>query len=490
MNSPIRKVSAGCLLLALALLANVSWVQAFQADSLNARDDNRRVLIDQYSNNRGSIIVGNEEIVSSTESDGQFAYQREYHQPEMYAHLTGYYSFIFGRSQIEDSQNEFLAGTADGLFVRRLADLITGEETQGGSVVLTIDPAAQQAAWDALGDFKGAVVAIEPSTGRVLAAVSKPSYDPSPLASHSIEEQQAAWDEFLAQEELGSDSAVRNRATSETLPPGSVFKLVTAAAALESGSYEPSSVVPGPAVMNLPGTESATLPNYNGQPCGANDQTTITNALRISCNTAFGYLGDQLGDEVLREQAERFGFETRPLEEVTSGASKFPGDPNRPQLIQSAIGQFDVQVTPLQVAMVTAAIANNGELMQPYLVDEIRDSDLVGVLERTDPEVLSEAISPSTAQELRRMMVDVVENGTGQAAQMPGIQVGGKTGTAQRGEDDTNIAWFTSFAPADNPQVAVAVVIEEAPGVGNDEIAGGRLAAPVARAVMEAVLGS
>jgi peptidoglycan glycosyltransferase len=488
-NSPIRKVAAGCLLLALALLANVTWVQTFQADSLNARGDNRRVLIDQYSNNRGSIIVGNEEIVSSVESDGQFPYQRVYNQPELYAHLTGFYSFVFGRSGIEDTQNDFLAGTADGLFVRRLADLVTGGETKGGSVVLTIDPAAQQAAWDALGDFKGAVVAIEPSTGRILASVSKPSYDPGPLASHDVGEQQAAWDEFLAHEEPGSDFAVKNRAMTETLPPGSVFKLVTAAAALESGRFEPESVVPGPAVMDLPQTD-ASLPNYNNQPCGQNDETTITNALRISCNTAFGYLGLQLGVGELRFQADKFGFNARPLDDVLSGPSRFDEEMDQPSLAQSAIGQRDVRVTPLQVAMVTAAIANNGVLMKPYLVEEIRDSDLVGVLERTEPQEESEAISPATAQELSRMMVDVVENGTGSAAQMPGIQVGGKTGTAQRGEEQSNIAWFTSFAPADNPQVAVAVVIEEAPGVGNDEIAGGRLAAPVARAVMEAVLGS
>ncbi len=489
MNSPIRKVAAGCLLLALALLANVTWVQAFQADSLNARDDNRRVLIDQYSRNRGSIIVGDEAIVRSVPSDGQFSYQREYRRPFMYAHLTGYYSFIFGRSGIEDTQNEILAGTDDSMFVRRLADLVTGSRTQGGSVVLTINPAAQQAAWDALGDFKGAVVAIEPSTGRILASVSKPSYNPNPLASHDIEEQQAAWEEFVAHDEPGSDLSSRNRAMTETLPPGSVFKLVTSSAALESGQYEPTSVVPGPAALDLPQTDRD-LPNYTGQPCGTNNETTITNALRISCNTAYGYLGMELGVDAMHLQAEKFGYNSRPMDDLPTTESVFPAEMDEPSLAQSAIGQRDVRVTPLQVAMVTAAIANNGELMQPYLVDEVRDTDLVSVMERTDPEVLSEAISPSTAQELQAMMIEVVESGTGTAAQMPGITVGGKTGTAQRGEERSNIAWFTAFAPGDEPAVAVAVVIEEAPGVGDDEIAGGRLAAPVAKAVIEAVLNS
>src|SRR5690606_7600645 len=250
-----------------------------------------------------------------------------------------------------------------------------------------------------------------------------------------------------------------NRAIAQTLPPGSVFKLVTAAAALESERYEPSSEIPGPAEYDLP-QSTVGLPNYDGQPCGPNDTTTLTNALRISCNTAFAFLGNDLGDEALREQAERFGFNAAPLAEddLNAARSVFPPDMDAPSTAQSAIGQRDVRATPLQIAMVSAAIANRGVLMDPFLVDEIRGPDLVSLLDVTDPEELSRAVSTETANQLTQMMVEVVENGTGQSAQMPDIRVAGKTGTAQSSPDRPPYAWFTSFAPVDNPQVAVAVV--------------------------------
>jgi penicillin-binding protein A len=487
-NSPIRKVAAGCLLLCLALLVNVTYVQAFQADQLNEREGNRRVLIDEYSRERGPILVGEPptEIALSRPVDGEFAFLREYPEPELYAHATGFYSFVFGRSAIERAQNGILSGGDDRWFFRRLVDLVTGEQPRGGAVKLTLDPAAQQAAYDALGDNKGAAVAIEPATGAILAMVSKPSYDPNPLASHEVPVQQEAWNQLREDD----DTPDRNRAIAQTLPPGSVFKIVTAAAALENG-FEPGSVVPGPAVYDLP-QSTAGLPNYNRQPCGPNDETTITNALRISCNTAFAWLGNDLGDDVLREQAERFGFNTQPLtnDDLNAARSVFPPDLDPPSTAQSAIGQRDVRATPLQIAMVSAAVANRGVLMNPYLVDELRGPDLVSVLDVTSPEELSRAVSTETAQQLTAMMVDVVENGTGRSAQISGVRVAGKTGTAQSAPDRPPYAWFTAFAPADNPQVAVAVVIEEAPDTARDEIAGGRLAAPVAVAVMEAVLGS
>jgi penicillin-binding protein A len=487
-NSPIRKVAAGCLLLCLALLVNVTYVQAFQADQLNEREGNRRVLIDEYSRERGPILVGDPpaEIALSRPVDGEFAFLREYPEPELYAHATGFYSFVFGRSAIERAQNGILSGGDDRWFFRRLVDLVTGEQPRGGAVKLTLDPAAQQAAYDALGDNKGAAVAIEPATGAILAMVSKPSYDPNPLASHEVPVQQEAWNELREDD----DNPDRNRAIAQTLPPGSVFKIVTAAAALENG-FEPGSVVPGPAVYDLP-QSTAGLPNYNRQPCGPNDETTITNALRISCNTAFAWLGNDLGEDVLREQAERFGFNTQPLtnDDLNAARSVFPPDLDPPSTAQSAIGQRDVRATPLQIAMVSAAVANRGVLMNPYLVDELRGPDLVSVLDVTSPEELSRAVSTETAQQLTAMMVDVVENGTGRSAQISGVRVAGKTGTAQSAPDRPPYAWFTAFAPADNPQVAVAVVIEEAPDIARDEIAGGRLAAPVAVAVMEAVLGS
>ena len=488
MNGPIRKVAAGCMLLVFLLLANITYVQAIRADELNSRSDNRRVLLDEYAKERGPILVGDEPVALSVETDDEFAYLRQYPVPLLYAPATGYYSSVFGRSAVERSENDVLSGNDDRLFARRLVDLVTNREQRGGTVKLTLNPAAQQAAYDALGDNKGAVVALDPRTGAILAMVSKPSYDPNPLASHSVEEQQAAWQ--VLQED--PEKPTLNRAIAQTLPPGSVFKIVTAAAALESGRYEPDSLIPGPAEYDLP-QSTVDLPNQSGEPCGSGPEelTTLTNALRVSCNTAFAYLGNDLGDDALREQAERFGYNSEPLtdEDLNAATSIFPAELDAPQTALAAIGQFDVRATPLQIAMVSAGIANDGTVMNPYLIEELRDPDRVKVLERTEPEELSRAVSTETAQELTAMMVEVVENGTGQNGQLDGIQVAGKTGTAQTTPERPPYAWFTSFAPADDAQIAVAVVIEEAPDTARDDIAGGRLAAPVAKAVMEAVLG-
>lgn len=488
MNGPIRKVAAGCMLLVFLLLANITYVQAIRADELNSRSDNRRVLLDEYAKERGPILVGDEPVALSVETDDEFAYLRQYPVPLVYAPATGYYSSVFGRSAVERSENDILSGDDDRLFARRLVDLVTNREQRGGTVKLTLNPAAQQAAYDALGDNKGAVVALDPRTGAILAMVSKPSYDPNPLASHSVEDQQAAWQ--VLQED--PEKPTLNRAIAQTLPPGSVFKIVTAAAALESGRYEPDSLIPGPAEYDLP-QSTVDLPNQSGEPCGSGPEelTTLTNALRVSCNTAFAYLGNDLGDDALREQAERFGYNSEPLtdEDLNAASSIFPAELDAPQTALAAIGQFDVRATPLQIAMVSAGIANDGTVMNPYLIEELRDPDRVKVLERTEPEELSRAVSTETAQELTAMMVEVVENGTGQNGQLDGIQVAGKTGTAQTTAERPPYAWFTSFAPADDAQIAVAVVIEEAPDTARDDIAGGRLAAPVAKAVMEAVLG-
>ncbi|SEF14652.1 peptidoglycan D,D-transpeptidase FtsI family protein [Jiangella alba] len=489
MNSPIRRISAGCLLLCVALLINATYVQAFWADDLNARSENRRVLLDEFSRERGPILLADDTpIAQSVPVDDEYQFQRQYPEGPMYAPVTGYYSYFFGRTAMERAQNDILSGDDDRLFVRRLIDLVTGEEPRGGAVRLTIDPAAQQAAWDGLteGGYKGAVVAIDIETGAILAMVSSPSYDPNPMASHTTEVQQETRDALAAD----PNKPDLNRAIAQRLPPGSVFKLVTAAAALESGQFDPDTEVPGPAEYDLP-QSTRPLPNQNGQACG-DGTPTLTEALRVSCNTAFAYLGNELGDDALREQAEKFGFGTQPLtnDDMNAATSVFPANPDEPQTALSAIGQFDVSATPLQMAMVSAAIANDGVLMEPYLVREVSGPDLVSPIERTEPEERTRAVSPETAEELTDMMVDVVENGTGRNAQIDGIEVAGKTGTAQSSADRPPYAWFTSFAPADEPSVAVAVVIEDAPDTARDDIGGGRLAAPIARDVMEAVLGS
>lgn len=483
MNAPLRRLATVVTLLFATLLIASTWIQVVSAEALADKPGNARTLYKEYGRERGPILVAGDPVAESVPVDDSYSYLRKYSQGRLYAPVTGFYSIIYGATGMERAANDLLSGTADQLFYRRISDLLTGAQPRGASVELTINPAAQKAAAQALGKQRGAVVALDPRTGDVLALVSNPTYDPNALASHDGAEVKAAREALLA------DPArpLENRAIAGRMyPPGSVFKLVTASAALESGEFTPDSVVPGPATLDLPLT-TATLPNMNGRPCGPGDKTTITNALRISCNTAFGWLGMEIGDDALRAQAEKFGFGQDLTIPLRVTPSVFPADPNEPQTAQSAIGQFDVQVTPLQVAMVSAGIANRGVVMRPNLIRVVRGGDDLEVIERPRPQALSQAISAQTAADMTAMMVNVVENGTGRTVAIPGISVAGKTGTAQHGEGRPPHAWFTAFAPAQDAQVAVAVVVEDG-GDAGDEATGGRVAAPIAKAVIEAVL--
>ena len=484
MNSAIRRLAVAALILMLALMANSTYLQAFKAGELNGRNDNRRVRDSQFSVNRGPILVGGTAIAVSNKSNDRFVYQRTYppNIAQIYAPVTGYYSYLFGRGGIELTQNSELNGSDPSLAFRRVVDVITDRQQQGASVSLTLNSAAQVAAYKGLAGKKGAVVAIEPKTGKILAMVSFPSYDPNQLASHDLTKVGNAWKTLNAD----PDKPMLNRAIKEVYPPGSTFKLVTAAAALSSGKYNPQTQVRSPAELDLPQT-TVKLPNENGKNCGGSDNATLTVALRNSCNTAFGSIGLDLGADALREQAEKFGFGERQLPELGAAASQFPQDPNAPQVAQSAIGQFDVRATPLQMAMVSAGIANGGNVMKPYLVQNVKTADLKTVSE-TKPESLHQAVSPEVASQLTQMMVDVVKNGTGRPGQISGVEVAGKTGTAQTSPEKPPFAWFTAFAPANDPKIAVAVMIEDA-NVPRNDIAGGALAAPIAKSVMQAVLG-
>jgi peptidoglycan glycosyltransferase len=492
MNRPIRSLAIGCMVLFLALLLNATYLQFVRADdltSLSAHPDNRRVLDAEFSRPRGAIVVKGKAVAESIKSKDEYKYQRRYPQGREYAQVTGYFSRDWGVGGVEASENSILSGDDSKLFVRRVIDLVGNQSPEGGSVSLTLNPKAQQAAYDgmrALGNnVSGAVVALEPSTGKVLAMVSSPSYDPNRLASHDFSAVSKAHAALLANDL----QPLNNRAIETVLPPGSTFKLVTAAAALESGKYQPDTMVPGGARLPLPGS-TVSLPNENGRSCGG-AKITLPRALEVSCNVAFGSVGLALGADALRTQAQKFGFGERYFHDLDDSLtrqaeSRFPENPDRAQTALSAIGQFDVAATPLQMAMIAAGIADNGTVMKPYLVDEIRSSDLE-VVGKTTPEPLGTAVSAATARKLTDMMVAVVDNGTGTTAQIPGVRVAGKTGTAQSEKSRPPYAWFVSFAPADNPTVAVAVLVQDA-GVARDAISGSGLAAPIAKAVMEAVL--
>ena len=486
MNKPIRTMAVFCMVLFVGLLLNASYLQYLRADELNDRNDNRRVIDAEFSRERGAILVQGTQVAESVAVDDQFEFQRRYPQPFKYAHLTGFYSYIYGATGVESNQNSILSGSDQRLFVSRFVDMVSNTEPEGGDVSLTIHPAAQTAAFEAIQalgpDTQAAVVALEPATGRILAMVSNPTYDPNLLASHDLDSVEEAYERLIG----AADKPLFNRAVQETYPPGSTFKLVTAAAALESGDYDADTMVPGGAVLDLPQTEN-TLPNSGGGSCGG-EQVTLTQALMVSCNVAFGALGLKLGEEALREQAAAFGFGERYLQGLGGQAvSVFPEEAAGPLIAYAAIGQYDVRASPLQMALVTATVANGGQGMVPYLIDEVRAPDL-SVLEKTSPEEMPEqAMSSSSAGTLTQMLVEVVDRGTGTPAQIPGIKVAGKTGTAQRAEADNPYAWFVSFAPADKPEVAVAVIVEDA-GVDRDAISGSGLAAPIAKAVMEAVV--
>jgi peptidoglycan glycosyltransferase len=480
MNKPLRRVAAAVMILFGLLLLNANYIQVVRADSLHNNSANPRLILEEYSRKRGPILVGGKPVATSVETKDRLKYKRTYESGKLYAPVTGFYSLVYGASGIESSENSILAGTDDSLFVRRVIDLLTRQPPEGGSVSLTLNAKAQRAAYQGLNGRKGAVVAVNPTTGAILAMVSTPSYDPNLLASHDPTAIRANYKRLSTD----PDKPMLNRALRETYTPGSTFKLVTAAAALENG-LRPDSKVYNGASLDLPQT-TADLPNENGRPCTSGSEATLTDALAFSCNAAFGKVGLDLGADKLGQQADKFGFGKAFTVPMRSAVSEFPGNLNPPQTAQSAIGQFSVRASPLQMAMVGAAVANRGVLMSPYLVQEIRAPDL-SPLNVTEPKSLGEAMSPQSAQELTDMMVNVVEHGTGTNGQISGIKVAGKTGTAQQGGGRRPHAWFVSFAPAENPKVAVAVVIEN--GGDATEISGNQLAAPIARDVMRAVLG-
>jgi penicillin-binding protein A len=478
MNKPIRRVALVAMIMFALLLANGTYMMIFRQESLAAQPQNRRVRDAEFAQNRGAILAaGKVEMAKTVGSKDRFKFQRDYPDGELYAPITGFYSYDRGSSALENSYNAQLAGTDDALFVRRLIDMATNKKPKGATVQTTIVPKIQKAAADALGNQKGAVVALDPKTGAVLAMVTSPTYDPNNIASHDIEAAGKAYDR------LASDPQrpLANRAAREIYPPGSTFKLVTAAAALADGKT-PDSTVESPDRLKLPGTRVYLSNSTN---CGGT-KITITQALKVSCNTAFANLGLDVGASKLREQAQLFGFDQRHLADLGGVASQFPDKLNESQLALSSIGQYDVAASPLQMAMVSAAIANDGVLMDPYVVRQVLSQDLKPIETHKEQE-LSTAMTPENAKELQQMMLQVVSQGTGHNAQIPGVEVAGKTGTAQSDPKRKPFAWFTSFAPVDDPAIAVAVIVEDA-DIPRNDIAGGRVAAPIARAVMQAAL--
>jgi penicillin-binding protein A len=485
-NAPLRRVSIAVLVLFGLLVANANYVQVFEGDRLRTDSGNTRVLLDEYERQRGAIVVDGKSIAESRPTNDKLKYLRLYPGKDAYAPATGFYSLIYGATGVEQTDNDLLTGSDSRLFTRRLSDLLTGRDPKGGNVVLTLNRAAQEKAYKALSGRRGAVVALDPRTGAILALASSPSYDPTVLSSHDPQAIRAAYEKLTDDD----NAPMLDRALNRSYPPGSTFKVVVSAAALQNGRT-PETVLDCPHRLKLP-QSTKELRNFGDETCGANRVPLIT-AFTNSFNTAFAKLGMDLGEPTVRRQAEAFGI-TDSAFSVPLRASPSSVGPigDGAALAQSSIGQRDVKLTPLQGAMIAAAVANRGRLMKPYLVKELQAPDL-SVLDRTEAEPLNpdqpDAIPAEVAGQLTTMMVSVVNNGTGKRAQLDGVQVAGKTGTAENAPGKQPHAWFIGFAPAENPSVAVAVVIENA-GNENSEATGGEASAPIARDVIKAVLGT
>ncbi|EWS79954.1 peptidoglycan D,D-transpeptidase FtsI family protein [Brachybacterium phenoliresistens] len=479
MNKPLRHVWLVIALLFVLLFTSTTYFQVFAAGRLNADGRNSRTLYNEFGRNRGPIVVDGTPIAWSEESDDTYGYLRTYEPGGMYAPVTGYYSVRYGFAGLERSLNDTLSGDADSLFYQRIADTLSGRATQGATVELTLDAEAQQVAYEALGDRRGAVVALDPTTGEILAMVSTPSYDPNQLASHDTGAVTQAWSDLNEDPER----PLSNRAIAGDLyPPGSTFKLLVAATALDSGGYTKDSVIPGPGTYTLPGSSSV-MNNHAGggqEPCGPDDRSTLQSALQQSCNTSFAMLGVELGAETLQAKTAEYGFGDRMSIPLGVTPSRIGSDLDDAQLATTSIGQYEDRVTPLQMAMVAGSFANDGVVMEPNLVRSVRTQDLRTVSELS-PQERSQPLSAANAAQMREMMVATVEDGTGSAAQIDGVEVGGKTGTAEWGEGRPAHSWFVGYAQAGDRKVAVAVIVEEG-GYGS------QVAAPIAKDVMEAVI--
>ncbi len=495
MNKAIRRLSLASLVLFIVLMLNANYLTVFRVNTLASEAGNTRVFDLQFHNQRGEIVAaggsGKQVVVAESRQIKGGIYQRYYPHSYVYAPVTGYDSIYgstsaFGTTGIEQAENNLLAGTAPSLAVHNLIGLISGKSRQGATVYLTISPAAQLAAYQALSamHIPAAAVAINPATGAILAMASYPTFNPNNYAT--LDSRKLARVDRRYRRDRSQP--LLNRAINETFPPGSTFKIVTSSTALSTGKVaDENAAIPAPQFYRLPGSHSV-LTNDGNAPCG-NGRPQIILAFTLSCNTAFGKLGDTVGGPALHKYADLYGFNNSGLTvPLAVSPSNYPLLTDPAQTALSAIGQFNDTVTPMQEAMIAAAVANGGTLMRPYLVSEVQAPDL-SIISRTQPAVLQQVVSSQVAGYLRTMMLSVTHNPAGTAyltanPQLAGVDIAGKTGTAQNGSNNSGLddAVFTCFAPYSHPTIAVAVIVK---GGGF----GAAAAAPIAVAIIRAYLG-
>jgi peptidoglycan glycosyltransferase len=484
MNRQIRRLGLAGLVLFLALFIQLNNIQFLSAKRLNDNPLNTRQAVQDFSQPRGVIQTADGVVVARSDpTNDSFQRLRSYPTGPLFAHVTGYFSFTFGSEGVERTYNKELTGKAEKLKLNTLSDLLL-DKKRTANVTLTLTNSLQKVATQALGARKGAVVALDPRNGAVLAMADFPSFDPNPLAAHDQKVVRNAWTNLT----LDSGHPLLPRTYRESYFPGSTFKIVTASTGLATGDVTTANpVYPSLTELPLPQTNGQVLKNFGGERCGG----PLPEVLRVSCNTAFAQMGLDLGAAKLAKGAQDFGFgQQPPLDLPAVARSIFPPAGafahDKPALAKSAIGQQDVQATPLEMALVGSAIANQGVIMVPHVMGEVRDSEGQQI-EKFTPKQWLRALSPDVASTMRDLMVGVVTSGTATRVAIPGVSVAAKTGTAQTG-NNTSHTWMVAFAPADAPRVAVAVIIENQPNVL--ESTGGVVAAPVAKAVLQAALGN
>ena len=489
MNRAIRRVGIAVSVLILILVGQLTYLQVVDADNLKNNPLNVRKVLDDFNRPRGQILTSDGAIVatSTKTTGGDFKYQRSYPLGDLFAQVSGYQSFVVGNTGVEASYNNVLTGRDAGLQLDNIGGLFTGKNDTG-NVVLSLSQKAQQTAHDALQGQRGSIVAIDVRTGEIVAMYSNPTFDPNTMAGHDTQAVQAA---FNALSQDPTNPALP-RAYRELYPPGSSFKIITSAVALDStlGISPFNPVYPVVTEIPLPNSGGQTLSNFDGELCGGN----LTESLVHSCNTTFGQIGLDLGNPLVPGINKcGVGVGPPPLD-LSPGAVGSVGpkagtyQSDQPGFAKAAIGQQDVAVTPLEMALAAAGIANGGVIMEAHVVHEIQDSD-GATLKTIDNKAWTTCVTPQNARALTDMMVQVVQRGTGTGAQIPGITVAGKTGTAQSAPGTAPHAWFVAFAPAEQPRYAVAVIVEHGGTNGGDNATGGAIAAPIAKQMLEVLLG-
>jgi len=484
-NRAIRRVGYAVVVLILVLVAQLTYLQVVDANKLANDPRNARHALAEFNHPRGNIVTADGTVVAtSVPTTGDFKFLRQYPQAQLFAQVSGYQSFVdlVGKTGVESSYDDALTGKTAGLHLDQLGDLLQGNDTTD-NVVLSLTQAVQKSAQDALGGQKGSVVALDVKTGAVLAMYSNPTYDPNALAVHDTQKVQTAFNVVTSPI---FDEPAKPRAYTLRYPPGSTFKVVTTKSALEAGIVTPDTQFDPTSGFPIPGTDT-TLQNFGGETCSGG---SLIDMLVESCNATFAQLGYQLGDR-FPPAMQQCGIDRQPPIDLDPSAVASVGPQvgaAAPRFALAGIGQGDVFTSPLQMALIAAGIANGGVIMEPHVVKDITNRD--GATVKTiDPKPWTTCMTPQTAAALTGMMVDVVQRGTGTAAQIDGVTVAGKTGTAQTEPGKAPHAWFIAFAPAEAPKYAVAVLVENG-GSYNESATGGQVAAPVARSVLQSLLAT